>query len=78
MKKRKTIYSTRSKLLAKWLVDKRKEAGLSQRELAEKLGVVRSYVSRTEQGERRVDIIELVDYCKVLNADLHEFVEIIK
>ena len=37
----------------------RLEAGLSQEEVAARLGRSQSFVSRSETGERRVDIIEL-------------------
>jgi transcriptional regulator with XRE-family HTH domain len=43
------------------LVQVRQEAGLSQRDLAERLEKPRSYVSKIETKERRIDVLELLD-----------------
>jgi transcriptional regulator with XRE-family HTH domain len=40
------------------LVALRVKAGMTQRDLARKLGRERSFVSRIELGERRIDIVE--------------------
>ena len=47
----------------------RKAAGLTQRELALRLGREQSYVGRIETGQRRIDLVELVWVCKVCGAD---------
>jgi transcriptional regulator with XRE-family HTH domain len=41
----------------------RTDAGLTQVQVAEKLNNHASYVSKCESGERRIDVIELVDFC---------------
>ncbi len=51
------------------LVDLRGEAGLSQADLAERLGKPPSYVAKYELGERRLDVIELLVVLKTLGAD---------
>ncbi|WP_295240169.1 helix-turn-helix transcriptional regulator [uncultured Brevundimonas sp.] len=43
----------------------RKAAGITQVELAERLGKPRSFVSKIERGERRLDVIE---FCQVAEA----------
>ena len=45
----------------------REEAGLTQRELAEKLGREQSFV-----GQRRVDLVELIWICSVCGVDPEE------
>lgn len=40
------------------LVGARREAGLSQRALAERLGKAGSHVAMIERGQRRVDVLE--------------------
>jgi transcriptional regulator with XRE-family HTH domain len=45
--------------LAAVLLDARQRANLTQRELAERIGVSKSAVDRAETGDRRVDIGEL-------------------
>lgn len=47
----------------------RAEAGLSQRELAIKLSVPHSWVSKVENGERRIDLIEFFWLIAACEAD---------
>ena len=42
----------------------RKAAGLSQVQLAERLGVGQSYISKIERGEAYVDVLVFVDWCQ--------------
>lgn len=65
----KTLGSTRHKILIEFLIARRKAAGLTQAELAKILGEYQSYVARMESGQRRVDIVELLNIAKALNFD---------
>lgn len=38
------------------------------RDLAERLEVSHSFVGKVEQGERRLDVVEFIQYCKALNV----------
>src|SRR5262245_32612748 len=51
------------------LVEMREKAGMTQRDLAKKLGRERSFVSRIELGERRLDVIEAFWVFRELGAD---------
>ena len=42
----------------------RERAGLTQQQLAERVRVYASFVSKVESGERRIDVIELAVLCK--------------
>lgn len=53
----------------------RKEAGLSQLELANRLGVPQSFVSKYESGERRLDILEIRLICNALKLSLQAFIK---
>jgi transcriptional regulator with XRE-family HTH domain len=53
----------------------RTEAGLRQADLAKKLGLPQSFVSKYESGERRLDILELREVCKAIGLSLKEFTE---
>ncbi len=44
-------------------------AGLSQREVGEKLGKPHSFVHKSEIGERRVDPLEFIELCHALGRD---------
>jgi transcriptional regulator with XRE-family HTH domain len=61
--------------LTKLLKQIRVDAELTQAELAEKIGQTQSYVSKYENGEQRLDIIELESVCKATGVSLMTFVE---
>ncbi|WP_245615726.1 helix-turn-helix domain-containing protein [Paenirhodobacter enshiensis] len=46
----------------------RKGAGITQVELAERLGRPQSYVAKIEGGERRMDVLEFIDWLEAVNA----------
>ena len=71
----KTIFSAGQERLLKLLRDEREKAGLTQVELANKLGVPQSFVSKVESGERRVDLVELQSICRALGTSLVKFVQ---
>jgi len=47
------------------LIAAREEAGLNQRQVGERLGFSHSFLSKCETGERRIDIMELLQLAKV-------------
>lgn len=51
----------------------RLEAGLTQVQVAKKLGHYQSYVSKIESGERRVDVIELNKFAKLYSKSVSYF-----
>ena len=53
--------SPRHQRLGQLLVEARQAAGLTQAELAARLRRPQSYVSKYESGERRLDVIELIE-----------------
>ena len=48
----------------------RKDAGLSQDELGEILNQTQAFISKVETCERRLDVIEAVDWCNALGTEL--------
>ena len=52
----------------------RQERGIRQVELAEKLGLPQSFVSKYESGDRRLDILELRQVCNAMGISLKEFI----
>jgi transcriptional regulator with XRE-family HTH domain len=51
------------------IVAARKKAGLTQLEVAERLGKPQSYVSKVESGERRIDVVELIEIAEAVGFD---------
>jgi transcriptional regulator with XRE-family HTH domain len=60
--------------LAALLRQVRVDAQLTQDQLAQRLGQTQSYVSKYEQGEQRLDLIELEAVCNAVKISLLEFV----
>jgi transcriptional regulator with XRE-family HTH domain len=48
------------------LISARKSAGLTQVQLAERLGKPQSYISKIERSERRIDVIEFCAWALAL------------
>ncbi len=65
----KSTFSPLYDALRKRLVSMRKAAGLTQRQLAERLGRERSFVARVELGERRLDVVEFFWFCRACKQD---------
>jgi transcriptional regulator with XRE-family HTH domain len=72
--------STKSKLagemitLGDLLVRARERAGLKQSDLATRLGLPASYLSKIENGTRRLDVVEFVRIAEALDVDAAELV----
>ncbi len=71
---KKSIYSPEQVELLRLLREKRKGAGVSQIELAKRLGRSQSFVSKYESGELRLDLVELNLICRALGVSLSSFV----
>ena len=69
----KTIFSKDYSVLLRELRKARKRSGLSQEELAERLGESQSFVSKCERGERRLDVVELRSFCNVIGVSFLDF-----
>jgi transcriptional regulator with XRE-family HTH domain len=64
-----SMFTAAHQQLASAVVDMRKRAGLNQRELATLLGREHNYVARIETGQRRVDLVELIQICRACGTD---------
>ena len=60
--------------LQEMLIAGRVAAGLKQEEVAERLKRPQSYVSKYESGERRLDVIELIEVTAAIELDPAEVV----
>lgn len=71
---KKIIHTKEYYLLLELLYGLRMETGLTQAELAHKIGMPQSYISKVENGERRVDIVELYKICNALHCNFVDFI----
>ncbi|WP_217705714.1 helix-turn-helix domain-containing protein [Peristeroidobacter soli] len=55
--------------LLELLLAAREKAGLTQQQLADRLGKPQSFISKYEGGERRIDVIEFIAIADALNLD---------
>jgi len=55
------------------MLDARRKAKLTQRQLAQRLGKPQSYVSKYESGERRLDVLAFHAVAKVLRINVRSF-----
>ena len=63
------LHSRRYKNFRVLLIERRKEAGLTQEALAQKLSKPQSFVSKYEKGERRLEVIEYLDVAAAIGFD---------
>ena len=73
-----TIRSKGQEALCQALVDARKNAGLGQDDLADRLKCHQSLVARIESGERRIDVVELVVLARAIGLDPFEVLAIVE
>lgn len=58
-----SVHHPRYRALQVAMAEWRRQAGLSQVQLAQRLDVGQSYVSKIERGEAYVDVVLFVDWC---------------
>ncbi|MEX0910110.1 MAG: helix-turn-helix transcriptional regulator [Candidatus Paceibacterota bacterium] len=70
---KKSIHTKEYAYFVERLCKARKEAGLTQVQVAKKLKRPQSYISTIESGQQRVDVIELQKFAKMYKRDLDYF-----
>lgn len=66
-------WSEQTILLRAALRQLRLDAGVTQSELAKRLGKPQSYISKAESGDRTLDLLEIRDFCIASGKDFAEF-----
>jgi predicted transcriptional regulator len=74
----KTIYQEPYLRLVQALVQARKNAGLTQTQVAEKLAKPQSYIAKVEGTDRKLDVMEFVELCEVINQDPCTLIQYLK
>jgi ribosome-binding protein aMBF1 (putative translation factor) len=69
MKVKKALYEQSYAAFTDLLKEERKNADLTQAQLAKKLRRPQSYVSKYERGDRRLDVIEFLEIARIIGFD---------
>jgi transcriptional regulator with XRE-family HTH domain len=72
---RKSVFTPKYNQFRLLLIQARKDAGVTQVELAKKLSRPQSFVSKLEGGERRIDVIEFLEIAQSLDIDVPAFLK---
>ena len=67
----RSIFSQEYERFRRLLIEARKRLGLTQAQVAARLGKPQSFVSKYERGERRLDLVEIIDVADALEVDPH-------
>lgn len=70
----KVIYSKEHKYIIKQLKKARIEAGFNQKHVADLLDKTQSYISKIENGQRRIDVVQLNEFAKIYKKNLDYFI----
>ncbi len=71
----KTIHREETQTLIDLLREVRVAAGMTQSELSLKLGRAQSFISDVERGQRRLDLVQLHDFCVAVGTPLPKLVK---
>jgi ribosome-binding protein aMBF1 (putative translation factor) len=72
---KKKIYMAQRNRMTDLLREVRLAGGLTQVELAARIEKDQAYVSRYENGQRRLDVLEVREICQAIGITLEEFVK---
>ena len=73
MNPRDREYQDAYRMFRRRLMQARKEAGMTQREVCTKMGKSTSFISKCELGERRVDYVELQKLARIYRKPISFF-----
>ncbi len=69
-----SLHTHKYEVFRNLLIQARKDAQLTQIQLASRLNKPQSYISKYEGGERRLDFTEFVEIANLLHIDITKFV----
>lgn len=70
----KSVFTPKYQKFMKILIEERKKSGLTQSGVAKLLNKPQSYVSKYENGERRLDIVEFLELVPFLDFDVYKVI----
>jgi transcriptional regulator with XRE-family HTH domain len=65
----KSVHTRNYRLFLELLIRARKDAGVTQEQLAKRLNRPQSFISKCENGERRLDVIELLQFLQSIGVE---------
>jgi transcriptional regulator with XRE-family HTH domain len=71
---KKSLSNKKQRVFLELLYQVRVNSGLRQVDLAAKLNVNQSFISKIESGERRIDVIELIEICESIDVNIVDFI----
>jgi transcriptional regulator with XRE-family HTH domain len=74
----RSVFTEHYRYFLQLLIQERKNAGLSQQQLANKLNRPQSYISKYECGERRLDVIELLEVSEAIGFNVITLIQKLK
>jgi transcriptional regulator with XRE-family HTH domain len=74
----RSVFTDEYAAFTRRIIAARKDTGLTQQQLAERIGKPQSFVSKYERGERRVDLIEFLAIAEALGFDPSRFIRSLK
>jgi transcriptional regulator with XRE-family HTH domain len=66
------VTSPSAKVVVRVLVGARKQRGLTQRELADRVGMAPAQIAKIETGDRRLDVVEFIAIARAIGVDDRE------
>ncbi len=71
----KSVFTATYRRFTQLLEEARIESGLTQVELAEKIGWQQTDISKVERGERRLDVVEFLQFANAMEVDAAKFMQ---
>jgi len=69
----RSVFSTEYRDLCRLLIQARKSRGLTQKQVAKRPGRPQSFVSKYENADRRLDVIEFMEVASALGVEAESF-----
>lgn len=60
------------------MIDVRKQNSLTQQQVADRLNKPQSYIAKVEKFERKLDVLEFIELCEILNIKAWELIKSIE
>lgn len=73
----RSIHDKRYRRIIAFIVGHREEAGITQVQLSKMLHLRQEIISKIENCDRRIDILELIDYCSHVGISISDVVALL-